>query len=799
MIKYILPFLKACLKIFVFSGFVACSSISNSNGTTLYVNDRKDYDLVATYGSCYLDDFRYFTMLHQEKWNMMQWETCGNAVMDHRIWRNWPYEQHLSLQINGKEVPYEMVSVSKIEQQFDFRQTSFNIFSVKFERLDMMMSGRSWLTAFQVKNTGKKNTTVKLSVKWNEKNKACLNVREWSDEGKKGFSYAVKNEPATLVALEANSKWYSVDTTSVVNTWEFELAAGESKEMNIDVYIGWGNLTEYKDNGPGNLASIEQATLDRRFDRKGFRKLLVQNGITSFDKTWNNLQQIKNQRRAYLYDRMPKLIGFDPKWNSLWCYTFDLIRSGIYPAQGNFRDIWEVGSLDVYRDAFNWDNASTMHTFCNWDADIAARTIHTFLTSMSESGQLNVSANPYRVYDNPVPQLANNGMALWDCYLISRDKKILEVAYPFLVKHVRWLEQSWNKTPDGPLMDIGYNIDYGPKELYTSTTIWPDVQFFLVDRYKHMAKMAREIGRPQNESEEWTKRAKLLTKNIRKYMWDENEKTFWCLNDTLGYKKIPSPIEFHSMTTDVATYQQAKSQVLHLTDTTKYGPCHRYPYGLTSAPYDSPYFKIKDGWCGTIWPIQTYYTVRGLAKYGFNKQASNLATNLYNMMAECFEKTKSMWEQYDPRNGLNLDDTYEKASTPEIGRAYFTSGIATSALDMLLRGLWGFERCDEEGSFYLTPSGLSDCWQGINKLKVSNKLIIDLQAQRSYGKNEVKLNFSNEINENSILSVTEINVETGEERLLNNIKIGSDKEVIIKLDEKDGVRYHWMLNNIVKQ
>ena len=69
-----------------------------------------------------------------------------------------------------------------------------------------------------------------------------------------------------------------------------------------------------------------------------------------------------------------------------------------------------------------------MHTFCHWDANVAARTLLTFLTSTKPDGELCVSANPYRPYPNPTPQLANNTMALWDCYQITHDKSMLAAA-----------------------------------------------------------------------------------------------------------------------------------------------------------------------------------------------------------------------------------------------------------------------------------------------------------------------------------------------------------------------------------
>lgn len=382
--------------------------------TARFVNHRVDNDLVAGMGTCFLDDFRFFTMLHQDAWDQLRWESLGNAVMDHRTWRNWPYEQHLHVQVDGVELTEDSARVEQVEQQFDFRMVSVSSPSLQIERLDLMRSARQWTTA-----------------------------------------------------------------------------------------------------------------------------LHLTNGVDSVTNQWPDLLKLCEARRHYLYDRMPRLTGFDSDWDGMWSYAFDLMRSAIQPAQANFKDVWMVTSFDVYREPFYWDGPATMHTFCNWDADLAARMMRTFWSSMQPDGTVCVSANPYRPYNNPTPQLANLTMALWDCYQITRDKAMLASFYPQIVKHVRWLETKRNRTPNGPLMEVGYNIDYGcAPSLYASPTIWPDVQFFLVDRYRHLAKIAAVLGQPQAEVDEWSAKADRLAEGIRKHMWDDKAGTFWCVSDKLELNAV---------------------------------------------------------------------------------------------------------------------------------------------------------------------------------------------------------------------------------------------------------------------
>ena len=759
---------------------------------TKFVNNRIDNDLVATYGTCYLNDFRFFTMLHQDEWNLLRWETLGNAVKAHRTWRNWPYVQQLNVKVNGKSVSPETIMVDEVEQQFDFRQVAVSSPVVKIKRLDLMVSARQWITALQVTNPNNKSSKITIEFDWTEKNKAHLDIRPWSDNESKGFAYSLVDGPPIIVSVGESGIWEKQGNSVASNRWELDLEAGETKTIDLNVHIGWTTIPEYMEKGPGIIASDQQATIDRRSDREGFRQLALQS-VSSFSCQWDDLQQICESRRHYLYDRMPRLSGVNPEWIGMWSYTFDLIRSGIYPAQGNFKDVWKVESLDVYREPFYWDGPASVHAFCNWDADLAARTLRTFLSATKESGELAVCANPYRSHPNTTPQLANITMALWDCYQITQDKEMLASCYPLMVKHVRWLETKYNKSPEGPLMDIGHSIDCTPVELYATPTIWPDVQFFVVDRYQRLAKIAIAIGRPQKEVTEWNDRAERLSDEIRKYMWDDKNGTFWCMTDNLKFKQIPSPIEFHGMVAGIPTYEQAQKLLIRLKDTTKYAPSEKYPYGLPSAPFDSPYFAISDCWSGTIWPVQTYYTVRGLVSYGFQNEAAALSRNLYGMMASDYAKSGSIWEQYNPRTGKNLCNLLKSGGTPEVGRGYFTSGISTSVIDLLLRGCWGFERTDNPNTFYLTPSQLPSYWQGIENLQLNGDVRLAIQMRDEGKKYAFKIKFKGLSPEKKVITVQQVNVQNGSSQLLIQTKLNPRNELELNLKKSEGIRYLWMI------
>lgn len=245
--------------------------------STRFINHRVDKELVAGFGTCQVDDFRFFTMLHQEAWNSLRWETLGNAVQDHRTWRNWPYEQHLHLLVDGREVSTDAdetpATIESVEHQFDFRQVTVTSPAVTIERLDMMVSARQWTTALHLAN--RKNTPVKLvvAVEWTTRSKAPLTVR-WSDGPIRGFAFSHKEGPPILVTLSPGATWAKPDPAAVGNRWELTLPPGDATTVDMDTHIGWTAMPAYHDNGPGTCATLKQAIADRRADREGFQRVL---------------------------------------------------------------------------------------------------------------------------------------------------------------------------------------------------------------------------------------------------------------------------------------------------------------------------------------------------------------------------------------------------------------------------------------------------------------------------------------------------------------------------------------------
>ena len=59
-------------------------------------------------------------------------------------------------------------------------------------------------------------------------------------------------------------------------------------------------------------------------------------------------------------------------------------------------------------------------------------------------------------------------------------------------------------------------------------------------------------------------------------------------------------------------------------------------------------------WRGPVWGISNYMVFKGLVKYGFRKEATELADKTIILFGRDFEKNQALHEYYEPETGEPL-------------------------------------------------------------------------------------------------------------------------------------------------
>jgi hypothetical protein len=162
------------------------------------------------------------------------------------------------------------------------------------------------------------------------------------------------------------------------------------------------------------------------------------------------------------------------------------------------------------------------------------------------------------------------------------------------------------------------------------------------------------------------------------------------------------------------------------------------------------------------------------------------------MMARDYLKTGSIWEQYDPISGQDLSNLPSaKYSGNDVGRGYFTSGITTSVFDMLLRGLFGFERTDDPAAFYLIPTPLTTNWHGTDNLPLSGPVRLAIQMKKDGAKTACQVKLSGRENSLGEVTVYRVHSETGVREQVARKNLDPRGAVEVLLDNVNRSRLLW--------
>lgn len=110
---------------------------------------------------------------------------------------------------------------------------------------------------------------------------------------------------------------------------------------------------------------------------------------------------------------------------------------------------------------------------------------------------------------------------------------------------------------------------------------------------------------------------------------------------------------FLAMWSGIATKEQAERMVKeNLMDERSYWA----PYGIrTLSKYEKMYTIKKSGnpscWLGPVWGVSNYLVFRGLVKYGFEKEARELAEKTIGLFENDIKTSGELHEYYDPEGG----------------------------------------------------------------------------------------------------------------------------------------------------
>ena len=229
-------------------------------------------------------------------------------------------------------------------------------------------------------------------------------------------------------------------------------------------------------------------------------------------------------------------------------------------------------------------------------------------------------------------------------YRVSGDKARFAAVLPVLEKYVAWLEKN-RVRPEAKhglywSNGSGSGMDNTPQR----GSAWVGMSSQMVRQYRDLAFIARETGQPEKAAR-FKARAGEISRKINELMWDDETGYYWNLDNGNNWRKCKAISFSWPLMAGIPSRKQAERLRDHLMDPQSF---YRTTPFATLAPSEKLYNPKGGYWRGSSWAPTTYQAVKGLERYGFEKDAAAATAKYLTSMAVVFRETGTVWENYAP-------------------------------------------------------------------------------------------------------------------------------------------------------
>ena len=269
-------------------------------------------------------------------------------------------------------------------------------------------------------------------------------------------------------------------------------------------------------------------------------------------------------------------------------------------------------------------------------------------------------------------------LIVWQIYSRTRDRSLVEMAYPVLARNNAW----WRRVRDGNGNGI---LEFGSSDtgdgLYKGTKLAAKDESFMDNSPIHdeaqwieasrtldcedvglnclvcldsemLSNLARELGL-NDDATQHDVDAKALRKKIGGHFWDDKRKIFANRLWSGKFTRSVAPTSFYPLLCDAASKEQTKHLLRHLKNPKSFGG----KIGLPSVSRDDPALKDNVYWRGRVWPILNWLVWNGLERAGEHDAADALAEKGWKLFMQSWRDKRLCPENYHPETGEGLDQS----------------------------------------------------------------------------------------------------------------------------------------------
>jgi hypothetical protein len=157
--------------------------------------------------------------------------------------------------------------------------------------------------------------------------------------------------------------------------------------------------------------------------------------------------------------------------------------------------------------------------------------------------------------------------------------------------------------------------------------------------------IARELGEPTSEIEDWLKR---MQASFDDRFWDETAGLYYDFDLRAGKNvRVNTAATFLPLFGGLAGAQRAQHLIEdNLLNQDEYAPAGDVRHWCTTTSRTEPSWEPRRYWRGPVWILMNWFLVEGLQGYGHTDLAETIRQDTVNLL-----ESSGFWEYYDPRDG----------------------------------------------------------------------------------------------------------------------------------------------------
>ncbi len=310
-----------------------------------------------------------------------------------------------------------------------------------------------------------------------------------------------------------------------------------------------------------------------------------------------------------------------------------------YASQHPTGEICREINRDTGIDFEAWQNREDVPLFSRWGFNVPGKTGP---FPVDNGGGGIPSPNPRVTLDG-----LNHPLLAWselEHYRWTADKDRLASVLPPLRHYYRALRK-YLRRANGLYMTDWASMDNSPRNPHLSRGgCGVDISSEMVLFARQLAEISRILGAAE-DARLFDAEADELQHRINDAMWDPDDGFYYDLTRDGERIRMKTVAAYWTLLAGVASAEQAARLVEELEDPRTFGRRNPVP---TCAADVHGYEPGGGYWRGAVWAPTTTMVIRGLERCGFDDLARNIALKHIGVVAEVFQSTGTIWENYAP-------------------------------------------------------------------------------------------------------------------------------------------------------